>query len=177
MNSEARQRYVAFLRGINLGKRRMPMSRLMALFQELGFDCVETFIASGNVLFSARAAEISQLEARIARHLEGSLGYPVDTFVRTTDEVARVGRPKYFAKTASRASRFMLDFFSRSSRRKWRAGSPPCARTPTSFASWAGSITGCAEAGFPTRKSGRGRRSKRCASPVRRCGTSRACGS
>jgi uncharacterized protein (DUF1697 family) len=44
------QRYIAFLRGINLGKRRLPMSQLKALFEELGFREVETFIASANVV-------------------------------------------------------------------------------------------------------------------------------
>ena len=38
------QRYIAFLRGINLGKRRLPMSQLRDLFEELGFDDVDTFI-------------------------------------------------------------------------------------------------------------------------------------
>ena len=45
------QRYIAFLRGINLGKRRLPMSQLRDLFEELGFDDVDTFIASGNIVF------------------------------------------------------------------------------------------------------------------------------
>ena len=90
------QRYIAFLRGINLGKRRPPMSQLKALFEELGFDAVETFIASGNVLFSSKPRAGSQLESRIARHLEASLGYAVDTFVRTAEEVAAIARTKVF---------------------------------------------------------------------------------
>jgi len=90
------QRYIAFLRGINLGKRRLAMNRLKALFAELGFAEVETFIASGNVLFSTKVTESGALEARIASHLEASLGYAVDTFVRTTDEVAKVGSAKIF---------------------------------------------------------------------------------
>ena len=90
------QRYVAFLRGMNLGKRRLPMSQLKALFEELRFDDVETFIASGNVVFSSRTTNASQLEAKIAKHLEASLGYDVDTFVRTVDEVAAIGRAKLF---------------------------------------------------------------------------------
>jgi len=89
-------RYVAFLRGMNLGKRRLPMSQLKGLFEELGFEEVETFIASGNVIFSSKAKPVSQLEARIARHLEASLGYAVDTFVRTTGEVAAIGNAKVF---------------------------------------------------------------------------------
>lgn len=89
-------RYIAFLRGINLGKRRLPMRRLQALFEKFGFDEVETFIASGNVLFTSRATGVGRLEARIARHLGASLGYAVDTFVRTTDEVVAIGGAKIF---------------------------------------------------------------------------------
>jgi len=90
------QRYVAFLRGINLGKRRLAMDRLAALFVELGFADVATFIASGNVLFSCKVTDTSTLESRIASHLQASLGYQVDTFVRTTEEVAKVSTAKIF---------------------------------------------------------------------------------
>jgi uncharacterized protein (DUF1697 family) len=90
------QRYIAFLRGINLGKRHLPMSQLRDLFEELGFDDVETFIASGNIVFSSKVKDASQLESRIANHLEASLGYNVDTFVRTAEEVAKIGRTRVF---------------------------------------------------------------------------------
>jgi uncharacterized protein (DUF1697 family) len=89
-------RYIAFLRGINLGKRRLPMSQLKALFKELGFDDVETFIASGNVVFSSKVTNTSRLESQIAKHLEASLGYEVDTFVRMAEEVAAIGSAKVF---------------------------------------------------------------------------------
>ena len=90
------QRYVAFLRGINLGKRRLSMSRLKAVFEELEFDQVETFIASGNVLFRSEPTEVGRLESRIAGHLAMSLGYTVDTFVRSADEVVAIARAKIF---------------------------------------------------------------------------------
>ena len=90
------ERFVAFLRGINLGKRRPPMSQLKELFEEMGFDEVETFIASGNVLFSSKKRRRSELEARIAQQLEDSLGYAVDTFVRTAEEVVAIGKAKMF---------------------------------------------------------------------------------
>jgi uncharacterized protein (DUF1697 family) len=72
------------------------MSRLKALFRELGFEQVETFIASGNVLFATRRTATGRLESRISRHLETSLGYRVDTFVRTAQEVAAIGKTKVF---------------------------------------------------------------------------------
>ena len=79
-----------------MGKRRPPMSQLKALFEELGLDEVETFIASGNVLFSSKPRAGNQLESRIARHLEASLGHAVDTFVRTAEEVAAIAKTKVF---------------------------------------------------------------------------------
>ena len=79
--------YIAFLRGINLGKRRLKMDDLRILFEGLKFKGVETFIASGNVIFST-AGDATGLEDRIERHLHKSLGYEVDTFVRTREEIA-----------------------------------------------------------------------------------------
>jgi uncharacterized protein (DUF1697 family) len=92
------KQYIAFLKGINLGRRRPPMSRLTALFQEMGFAEVDTFIASGNILFSTAATDMQKLESRIARHLASALGYEVDTFVRTVGEVAEIGRTKLFSE-------------------------------------------------------------------------------
>lgn len=83
-------RYVAFLRGMNLGRRRLEMSRLRSLFEELAYKDVQTFIASGNVIFSTSERVATKLESWIARHLEESLGYRVDTFVRTLDDVATI---------------------------------------------------------------------------------------
>jgi uncharacterized protein (DUF1697 family) len=90
------QRYIAFLRGINLGKRRVPMKQLAALFAELGYQDTATFIASGNVLFSTKKSDADKLESKIAAHLEDSLGYGVDTFVRTTEEVSAISKLRLF---------------------------------------------------------------------------------
>ena len=82
--------YLAFLRGINLGKRRIEMARLRTLFVELKFADVATFIASGNVIFASKEANSHKLEQIIQAHLKKSLGYEVDTFVRTRAEVSAV---------------------------------------------------------------------------------------
>jgi uncharacterized protein (DUF1697 family) len=80
--------YVAFLRGIGLGRRRPKMEQLRAVFVEAGFADVSTFIASGNVIFASREKSATLLEQRIERLLAAALGYDVDTFVRTRAEVA-----------------------------------------------------------------------------------------
>jgi len=82
--------YVAFLRGMNLGKRRLQMTELRALFEAMKFANVATFIASGNVIFDSPNRDGRELEDLIERHLQQALGYDVDTFVRTRAEVAAV---------------------------------------------------------------------------------------
>ena len=110
---------------MNLGKRRLRMGRLKALFEELRFDKVETFIASGNVLFSNPAKNASRLEGRIATHLAASLGYRVDTFVRTVEEVTAIGRAKVFPEEGQEGITIYVGFFQQvlppEVARKWMA--------------------------------------------------------
>src|SRR5262245_4393048 len=89
-------RLIAFLRAVNVGGKVVKMTDLRATFESLGFSNVETFIASGNVIFDA-AADPNRLEAKIARRLEESFGYPIPVFVRTEEEVSRIARYKPFS--------------------------------------------------------------------------------
>ena len=59
------------------------MERLRREFEFLGFSGVETFIASGNVIFEALAKNEAQLRAKIESHLRKALGYEVATFIRS----------------------------------------------------------------------------------------------
>ena len=85
-------RYVALLRAINVGGHVVKMDVLRRHFETLGFTDVSTFIASGNVLFTARAGAAAALETRIARALQDALGYPVETFLRSPAEMAAAAR-------------------------------------------------------------------------------------
>jgi uncharacterized protein (DUF1697 family) len=89
-------RYVALLRAINVGGRVVKMDRLRGAFEALGFADVETFIASGNVLFTAASKSAAALEKRIAAHLRDLLGYEVGTFVRSDAEIARIAAHEPF---------------------------------------------------------------------------------
>lgn len=83
-------RHIALLRAINVGGHNVPMARLRALFESMQLGRVETFIASGNVLFDAPSSDAAALEARIEDTLEQALGYAVATFVRSPAELAAV---------------------------------------------------------------------------------------
>src|SRR3954469_10909695 len=89
-------RYVAFLRGINLGKRRLSMSTLASIFQKIGHAEVATFIASGNVIFTSPSKNMAALEAKASAKLEAALGYGVDVFVRDIESVAKIAASKPF---------------------------------------------------------------------------------
>lgn len=83
-------RYIAFLRAINVGGHTVKMDRLRQLFESLGYRKVETFIASGNVVFETSSKNPAGLERKIEKALEEALGYQVITFIRTDVEVERI---------------------------------------------------------------------------------------
>jgi uncharacterized protein (DUF1697 family) len=89
-------RFIAFLRAINVGGHNVKMDELRGLFEALGFSNVETFIASGNVIFGAEAENNIDLPKRIEAHLHKSLGYEVATFIRKDSEIAEIARYKPF---------------------------------------------------------------------------------
>jgi uncharacterized protein (DUF1697 family) len=93
-------RFIAFLRAINVGGHIVKMERLRGLFEELDFTAVETFIASGNVIFDTPARTTARVEATIEAHLGGALGYEVETFLRTPAELAKIAAYRPFADTA-----------------------------------------------------------------------------
>src|SRR5262245_5785240 len=99
----AANRYIAFLRAINVGGHTVEMAKLKTLFEQLKFSSVETFIASGNVIFESAGAAAA-LEKKIAAHLEKSLGYEVVTFLRTPAELAELLAPRAFATERARST-------------------------------------------------------------------------
>jgi uncharacterized protein (DUF1697 family) len=81
-------RYVALLRAVNVGGRTVKMEALRKHFGALGFGNVETFIASGNVLFDSAARTRRPIETKIEDHLRARLGFEVATMVRSMPEMA-----------------------------------------------------------------------------------------
>ena len=92
-------RFIAFLRAINVGGHTVKMDELRRVFESLGFTNVETFIASGNVVFETRSKNAAALERKIEDGLRGALGYEVATFLRTEAELAGVAGHKPFPQS------------------------------------------------------------------------------
>ncbi len=83
-------RYFAFLRAINVGGHTVKMEALRTHFEALGLARVETFIASGNVIFETAGTDTAALERQIEGKLLEELGYPVGTFVRSAAELEAI---------------------------------------------------------------------------------------
>jgi len=97
-------KYVAFLRAINVGGHTVKMDYLRSLFEGIGFASVETFIASGNVIFDSKAKTTKTLEQKIERHLLAELGYAVTTFIRAPSELTEIVDHDPFSKAELNAS-------------------------------------------------------------------------
>lgn len=98
------------LRAINVGGRVVTMAELRGHFEKIGLKDVETFIASGNVLFNSRAAATT-LETKITKGLHTALGYEVITFVRNADELAAIANYSPFPDARlARANTYVVGF-------------------------------------------------------------------
>ena len=91
--------YAAFLRGMNIGAHhRITSDDLRSRFAALGFEAVETFRASGNVLFVTGEEPLAAIATRVKEGLEASLGYAVAAFVRTPTQVRAIAASRPFAR-------------------------------------------------------------------------------
>jgi len=108
MNTE----YIALLRGINVRGHQVKMERLRALFSELGFDQVRSYIQTANVFFAAKEHDTSALRTKIEEHLHMSLGYTVATCLRTKEALeAMVSLDPFHAIQVTDEMRLAVTFF------------------------------------------------------------------
>ena len=102
-------RYAAFLRALNVGGHVVKMDALKKIFVKLGYTNVESFIASGNVVFETPSKAAGSLERQIGAALEKALGYEVVTFLRTSRELADLAAYVPFRKP-SESPTFVVGF-------------------------------------------------------------------
>jgi uncharacterized protein (DUF1697 family) len=91
-------RYVAFLRGVNLGKRTVRSADLKQAFVGMGFADARTLIASGNVVFSASETDEDKLVKTIEAGLEKAFGFDIGTVLRSHAELEAMVISQPFAK-------------------------------------------------------------------------------
>ena len=103
-------RYVVLLRGINLGPRnRIAMPALRDALGEAGFEDVQTYVQSGNVVLTSRAQPDT-----VRRQVEGVIaerfGLDIDVLVRTRADLARIAKANPLKQVAQNPKRYQVTF-------------------------------------------------------------------
>ena len=99
--------YVAILRGINVGGKRMiKMDALKQLFASLGFLHIETYIQSGNVFFQCKKTSEEKLAATIAKEIETVFTFNVPTIVKNIEELKQIITNNPFAKDKKKLAEY-----------------------------------------------------------------------
>lgn len=105
--------YIAMLRGINVtGQKLVKMERLRAIFSGMGYQNVQTYIQSGNVIFGTDEPA-SGLTAKIQKAILKEFGFDVTVVTKTAKEMADIVKRNPFAKAAtSEEKRLYVTFLS-----------------------------------------------------------------
>ena len=106
-------RYVALLRGINVGGRnKVAMSELRAVLADMGLVGVTTYLQSGNVVFDAGSLDAGALAGSISAKVAARFGVAVHVLLRTTAELGAVVAGSPLGPRTVDPSRYFVAFFS-----------------------------------------------------------------
>ncbi len=89
-------RYVAFLLGINVGKRQVKMEPLRELLEEMGYRNVKTILASGNVVFDSDQKDHLKLKETLEEKLSAKFGFTIQVIVREFESLQELARRQPF---------------------------------------------------------------------------------
>jgi uncharacterized protein (DUF1697 family) len=104
-------RYIALLRGVNVSGSAMRMAALKESFAALGFDGVQTYLQSGNVVFDTKQADPLELAKRIEGRIKEDFGMEIPVLVLTAGEVAAIARNNpLFPESGGTESHFHCTF-------------------------------------------------------------------
>jgi uncharacterized protein (DUF1697 family) len=109
------KKFIALLRGMNVGgQKQIKMSTLKLLFEELRFHNVETYIQSGNVIFSSKEKLPEKLEQKISSAIKRKFGFDVRVMVLTPEEIEYVLNNNPFIKRKKESEKLYVTFLAKS---------------------------------------------------------------
>ncbi len=84
--------YVAFLRAVNVGRRKYPMAELREALTAAGFTDVQTHIQTGNVLVSTPLRSRTKVVEALERAMLADRGFEVRVVLLTPAELGELHR-------------------------------------------------------------------------------------
>jgi uncharacterized protein (DUF1697 family) len=101
--------YIALLKGINVGgHKKVPMADLRELLTKSGFENVQTYIQSGNVILQSSKSDISVIEKNIQESIMDHFGFEISVLVKTRSDLKRIFNDSPFSEEKKKASYFIL---------------------------------------------------------------------
>lgn len=83
--------YVAFLRGINVSrKRKVPMAELRAMCERLNLQNVKTYIQSGNIVFKSSMVQTNDIAILLHNEIQKHFNFNVPVIVKTVNELSQI---------------------------------------------------------------------------------------
>jgi len=108
-------KFIALLRGINVsGQKQIKMPDLKSLFEESGFQNIETYIQSGNVIFTSKEKLPEKLEQKISLAIKRKFGFDVQIIVLTPEEIEYVLNNNPFIKKKKESKKLYVTFLAKS---------------------------------------------------------------
>ena len=105
-------RYVALLRGINVGGHKIiKMDDLRKAFFSLGFSGVESYKQSGNILFDTSEKDAPTLVALIKKKIKAAFGSDVEIFLHTVAQMKTVVAACPYKEKESATAKWYVTFF------------------------------------------------------------------
>ena len=112
--------YISILRGINVGGNKpIKMDALKALYENMNFNNVRTYIQSGNVVFTRIETDVKEIESRIAEEIANIYGFTVPVIVFTKDTLHMIINLNPFINDPSKDISFLHVTFLASTPQKY----------------------------------------------------------
>jgi uncharacterized protein (DUF1697 family) len=129
-------RFAVFLRAVNLGSHnRVPMPKLREIATAAGFDDVETYLQSGNLVLTAKPkTKATDVERAIRRGISDELGLDIDVIARSRAELAALVKANPFADRLDDPKRVHLNILAGKPAADARTAFDPEAFLPEEFA-------------------------------------------
>ncbi|MEU3516087.1 DUF1697 domain-containing protein [Streptomyces sp. NPDC006654] len=126
--------YAALLRGINVGgKKKLPMAELRGLMTGLGHDRVQTYLQSGQAVFTSTRGDADFLAAELTGAIEERFGFSVDVLVRDHAYLKAVAEACPFPAAELEAKQLHVTYFSGPVAAERYASIDPAVHLPEEF--------------------------------------------
>jgi uncharacterized protein (DUF1697 family) len=110
---EREGRYVALLRGINVGgRRRVEMAPLRELVEQLSMREVLTYLQSGNIVFTSEIRDRDELASMLSDAIAGRFGFEVPVVCRSAEELRRSAEENPFLLAGADSAACSVGFLS-----------------------------------------------------------------